>query len=311
MRDKIAFTRNLIRMSIAHRGNEGRRATAICRMFWWQAWKRLIGRPINMKVFDGMTFRAYPDSTEAGRFMYFGSLYDYEEMRFMERYLGRGDGFIDGGAHEGSFTLLAGKLVGPTGRVEAFEPSPIFVKRLRNNVMANRLSNVVIHTLAISSEPGVLPFALKGNASHLVMKGHEIHASANKQIEVGVVRLDDKLPQRPWALGKLDVEGAELRALMGAEKLVQAGNPPAWIIELMDGCQSRFGQSVMQVREWLQDHRYDVLLYEPGPDVLIPAPHPLPYPRYNVLAVSRERRSEVESRLVEANRMRAARAVRA
>ncbi|WP_327588947.1 FkbM family methyltransferase [Nonomuraea sp. NBC_00507] len=299
METKIQCARRVIDMTLTHPNNRGRRAKAISRMVLWQLWKRLIGRPFNIRVFRDMTFRAHPDSTEVGRFVYFGSLYEYEEMCFMERYLRPGDGFIDGGAHEGSFTLLASKLVGSTGRVDAFEPCPNFVERLRANVRSNHLTNVVVHAEGISAEPGVLPFVINGYGSHLVTKGYEAKTSNERVIDVRVVRLADALPDRPWALGKLDIEGAEMNALIGAEQLVAGADPPVWIIELIDECQERFGLSVVQFREWLNDHGFDILFYEPDFNLLLPAPNPLPYPRYNVLAVSRKHRTEVEARLLE------------
>ena len=88
------------------------------------------GRPLDLSVYGSMSFRAYRNSTQPGRFIYFGGLPDYEEMTFMKRFLRPGDGFIDGGANEGMFTLLAAQLVGPSGAVHAFEAVPEFAKLL-------------------------------------------------------------------------------------------------------------------------------------------------------------------------------------
>jgi len=48
-------------------------------------------------AYGDLKFRAYPDSTEPGRLLYFGGLPDYDEMWFMRRYLRPGDSVIDGG----------------------------------------------------------------------------------------------------------------------------------------------------------------------------------------------------------------------
>nr|WP_200422224.1 FkbM family methyltransferase [Streptomyces sp. Y2F8-2] len=175
-----------------HPANRGRRAQAFASMAGWQAWKRLVGRPRELSVYGGMSFRAYPDSTQPGRFVYFGGLPDYAEMTFMKRYLRPGDGFIDGGANEGMFTLLAAKLVGPSGAVHAFEAVPAFVKRLRGNVDANSLRCVTVHEMAIGAEPGTVSFVVRGSGSCIWTE-----ADTGSAVQVQLGRLDDALPERP------------------------------------------------------------------------------------------------------------------
>src|ERR671919_200683 len=50
--------------------------------------------------------------------------YEYAMRHLFERTVERGDIVYDVGAHVGFYTLLASVLVGPTGRVLAFEPLP-------------------------------------------------------------------------------------------------------------------------------------------------------------------------------------------
>ncbi|WP_327367286.1 FkbM family methyltransferase [Streptomyces sp. NBC_01217] len=282
------------RMIWDHPANRGRRAQAFAAMAGWQAWKRMVGRPMDLSVYDGMSFRAYPDSTQPGRFVYFGGLPDYEEMTFMKRYLRPGDGFIDGGANEGMFTLLAAKLVGSSGAVHAFEAVPAFAKRLRENVRANSLRCVTVHEMAIGAEPGTVPFVVRGSGSRI-----RTEADSGSSVQVRLGRLDDTLPERPFAMGKLDVEGTEHLALRGADRLVAHGEPAVWMLELVDKFLHHFGSTVREVRWWLDDHGYDVVLYDPDHNRLVPAPDPLSAGP-DVLAVCRRRRRDVEARLAEA-----------
>lgn len=284
----------MARMVWDHPANRGRRARAFAAMAGWQAWKRLVGRPRNLSVYGDMSFRAYPDSTQPGRFVYFGGLPDYEEMTFMKRYLRPGDGFIDGGANEGIFTLLAAKLVGPSGTVQSFEAVPAFTERLRDNVGANSLTCVTIHEMAIGAEPGTVSFVVRGTGSRI-----RTDADSGSAVQVRLGRLDDTLPERPFAMGKLDVEGAEHLALRGAGRLIAGGEPAVWMLELVDKFLHRFGSTAHEVREWLGDHGYDMVLYDPHRNRLVAAPDPL-CPGPDVLAVCRQRRREVEARLAEA-----------
>ncbi|WP_437065456.1 FkbM family methyltransferase [Streptomyces sp. enrichment culture] len=278
-----------------HPANRGRRTRAFAAMAGWQAWKRLVGRPVNLAVYGDMLFRAYPDSRQPGRFVYFGGLPDYEEMTFMQRYLRPGDGFVDGGANEGMFTLLAAKLVGPGGAVHSFEAVPAFAQRLRDNVGVNALDCVTVHEMAIGAEQGTVPFVVRGEGSRI-----RTDADGGSTLRVRLGRLDDTLPERPFAMGKLDVEGTEHLALRGAGRLVAQGEPAVWMLELVDKFLRRFGSTVRDVREWLGDHGYDVLLYDPHRNGFVSAPDPLRPGQPDVLAVCRQRRREVEARLADA-----------
>lgn len=288
--------RGMIKMIWDHPANQGRRGRALVDMALWQAWKRTVGRPFHLTIYDDMRFRAHPDSSQSGRLIYFGRIPDYDEMTFMRRYLRLGDGFIDGGANEGIYTLLAGKLVGASGEVQAFEAVPTYVDRLRENVRTNGLTCVTVHPHAVGAERGQVPFVVRGAGSRI--QTADDHGPAVKTVEVSVVRLDDVLPDRSWAMGKLDVEGAEHRALAGAEDLIRCAEPAVWMLELVNHFLARFDSSVNEVREWLADHRYDLVCYEPGANRLVPAPDPLPI-LPNAFAVSRDRRDEVTARLQE------------
>ncbi|MEV4330798.1 FkbM family methyltransferase [Streptomyces sp. NPDC049597] len=281
----------MLRLIWNHPANRGRRPRAYARMALWQAHKRLVGRPFDLKVYDGMRFRTHPDSTQVGRLLYFGGLPDFEAMTFMKRYLRPGDGFIDGGANEGIFTLLAAKVVADMGEVHAFEAHPVYVQRLRENVENNRLSSVSVHELAVGESPGTLPFVLRGTGSRI-----RTPEDVGEVVSARVVRLDETLPDRSWAMGKLDIEGAEHCALRGAEKLLSRADPPVWFLELVDPFLARFGSSVHEVRHWLGDHGYELMHYEPWLDRFVPGPGTR---GPDVFAVSRERLPEVEARLRE------------
>jgi FkbM family methyltransferase len=286
--------RGMIKLIWDHPANQGCRGRALVDMALWQAWKRTVRRPFDLTVYGDMRFRAYPDSSQAGRFIYFGRLPDYDEMTFMRRYLRPGDGFIDGGANEGVYTLLAAKLVGASGQVEAFEAVPQYVDRLRANVSANGLTWVTVHPDAVGAHPGQTAFVVRGTGSRL--QTSDDHGPAVRTIDVDVVRLDDVLSDRPWAMGKLDVEGAEHAVLIGAGKLLAHAEPAVWVLEIVEHFLARFGSSVGQIQQWLGDHGYDLAYYRPRDNRLVATSDPL-RTLPNVFAIARERRDEVTARL--------------
>jgi FkbM family methyltransferase len=175
-------------------------------------------------------------------------------------------------------------------------PNAIYVNRLRENVEKNRLCSVSVHEVAVGQNPGTLP-VLRGTGSR-ILTAQDI----GEVVSARIVRLDETLPDRSWAMGKLDIEGAEHCALRGAEKLLSRAEPAVWFLELVDPFLARFDSSFHEVSRWLQDRGYDLMHYEPRLNRFVPGPAA---DGPDVFAVSRERLPEIEDRL-RANRKQAA-----
>ena len=176
-----------------------------------------------------LDLNCYPDCTMA-----FG-LYELDTARVMRRMLRPGDHFIDGGANIGYLTMIGAQCVGPSGRVDAFEPQPENRARLEANLRRNDLAaRVRVHAEALSDNAGVATIhrfagdqGNHGMASLFAGDG----AAATTAVEVPTVRLDDALSGTSPALIKLDVEGAESLAIKGMTGLLKAPRPPAVILE--------------------------------------------------------------------------------
>lgn len=65
-----------------------------------------------------------------------------------------GDRFVDVGANIGMITLQAARLVGPSGRVESFEPNPNCFATLERHLAINGIENVVAHRVGLSDTSG-------------------------------------------------------------------------------------------------------------------------------------------------------------
>jgi FkbM family methyltransferase len=208
---------------------------------YWQAYKRVTKDPITVRVFDSMKLRCYPDSGSASCVMYFGDFYEFDEMLFVRRFLRPGEAFIDGGANIGTYSLLAAKVVGPGGRVDAFEPDPLAAARLRENIALNHLRNVQVHEAALSDDPGSVRLLQGWDVSNRVAGPTE---SDPQTIQVQAVRLDDELdPDVTYAMAKLDLEGAEVAALLGANQHLSRANPPVWEFEAFENQLRKLGSS--------------------------------------------------------------------
>ena len=157
--------------------------------------------------------------------------------------LGAGDVCIDIGAHVGYYTLLASKLVGPRGRVYAFEPSPGAYRALEQNLARNGSRNVTALNVAAGADgsTGVLYELAEGRSGNsslsprLLDSPHAGSADQYASVEVDICAVDTRVPAHELdrvRMIKVDVEGYEVEAMRGVERILAAGAPLAVIVEL-------------------------------------------------------------------------------
>lgn len=260
------YVRTIVRDVVAHPANRRHRARALARAVRWQLHKRVGGGPVDVP-FEGYVLRCYPDSASASNVVYFTARYDWDEMAFLERYLRRGDRFVDVGANIGTYSLLARRLVGPEGQVVAIEPLPLAAARLRENLERNGLVDVEVHQVAVDDHEGTAGFLDFDVSSAL---DHVADHRGRTPFEVTVRRLDDLVGQREVAAAKLDVEGAEHRALLGAEAMLASHSPPVWLVEVMDWQLPKFGSSTAELTALFADHGFDPFRYVEADGRLVP-----------------------------------------
>ncbi len=164
-----------------------------------------------------------------------------------ERVLHPGMCAIDLGAHIGYFTLLAAHLVGPTGKVYAFEPAPKTYRILEKNIALNGYHNVLAFQKAVADRTGTMMFHLLSKAGS---PSNTMYADARydyESVPVDVTTLDEFLESEGWPhvdLVKMDIEGAELAALSGMRTFLERQiPPPVLIVEFSPDALARSGVS--------------------------------------------------------------------
>lgn len=140
--------------------------------------------------------------------------------------LGRGAVFVDVGANVGFFTLLAAGRVGPEGRVHAFEARADNVALLRRSLADNGFAQVDVHECAVSDRAGRLAFFASGTwYSNGRIVGDD-EAGSEQLPRVPAVALDEVLADAPRIdVIKMDIEGAEAKALAGMRGLLRRHRP--------------------------------------------------------------------------------------
>ena len=144
-----------------------------------------------------------------------------------------GDVVVDLGAHVGYYTLLAARRVGPEGRVFAFEPHPDNFRLLVKNIESNFYSNVIPVQKAVSNETGGTELFLQGTTTHSLFR----KSDSNKSVLVQTTSLDEyfktvepRLRSR-IKLIKMDIEGAEMQAMLGMRQIISENAEIAIISE--------------------------------------------------------------------------------
>ena len=162
--------------------------------------------------------------------------FENPEARFVRRFLKPGMVVVDAGAHHGLYTLLGSICVGELGVVFAFEPSPRERIRLREHVRLNGCSNVRIESLALGpSRREEDMFLVEGSEDYCNSLRPPVVQAGTTRVRVNVTSLDDFFCHGERVdFVKLDVEGAELGVLQGAQRLLSAKPRPVLLVEVFD-----------------------------------------------------------------------------
>ena len=183
----------------------------------------------------------------------------FEEKRavYLNGLLKPDDVFVDIGANVGFFTVLAARLA---AEVHSFEPEPINQRRLKRNIRLNKFSEdrVVIHECALGATNGVIKLnrPLSDNYGRASVK--ELQAA--DAVTVKLLKLDDVLkPSRKRHVIKIDVEGAELDVLAGAEIFMSSlASGSVCLVEVHTGC----GVDIGVVADYFSKHGYKVEYFD-------------------------------------------------
>lgn len=151
---------------------------------------------------------------------------DYEPnlSSFVAEVLRPGDTFVDVGANEGYFSMIAGSKVGD-GRVFAVEPQSRLHPVIEKNVELNGLKNVTIARCAFGDKAGELTLHMSSDVNNGSTGMTKYWRFGGKTETVPVVTFDEfckthKIDRIRFL--KIDVEGAEGLVLSGALSWLKA-----------------------------------------------------------------------------------------
>jgi len=218
-------------------------------------------------------------SKTMGASLFWTGFHEFNEMRFLNRYLREDMIFVDVGANQGEFSLFASRRL-PKGKVLAFEPMSLFFDRLSFNIRLNGITNIQCYKLGLSDRSGEVPIYFNANNKH----DHEGLASifpidqqdqTREMISLAVLdEIVEKEAVNRIDFIKIDVEGSEWAVLRGSRQVLQKFKP-ALMVELNDETAALAGYTVEEMIGWLEQLGY--VPHQIRRNKLVPLENRLPF----------------------------------
>jgi FkbM family methyltransferase len=209
-----------------------------------------------VRIDHGAKMELHPDD-EVDRRIYFNVM-DEEIKYAIGKYVRANATALDVGANIGYFSLILAHAVGQHGKVHAFEPHPALYPRLQQHVIRNGFANTVeVHSCAVADFAGTVQFRLRADGGSSL--GPRAGLDWNP-IETPVDSLDAMIQHgelTPPGFMKIDVEGAEMQVLRGAEQLIREFRPVI-VSEVGPLQQEFFGYSIVDLWDWAAARGYSM-----------------------------------------------------
>jgi FkbM family methyltransferase len=209
--------------------NFGRGAPWLKRLAWYR-----MPRPFSIPWTLGIRLKV-SGKDETLRELFFHGQFEPNEFHYLNQLLKPGMVFIDAGANLGLYSLFASRKVGAGGHVLAIEPSKREFQKLCRNISLNRMKNILALHLAVADIPGTadLRIADELHAGHNSFFAFKWSHTGLETVETVKTRtLDEIVAEHKFNrvdFIKMDIEGAELAALRGAQETLKRFHPTLWI----------------------------------------------------------------------------------
>jgi FkbM family methyltransferase len=133
-----------------------------------------------------------------------------------------GDVVWDVGAHAGATTYFFSRFVGPEGRVYAFEPDDRNYEYLLRNIAMHQMTNVVPVKKALADHTGTTTFHMDGTMNAGIAE-YLVYKETGRDHVVPTIDVADACEEfgSVPAFIKMDIEGAEVAVVRGAESFLK------------------------------------------------------------------------------------------
>lgn len=147
---------------------------------------------------------------------YLEGFVDAQDRQYFEPFLNlrpANEVFVDVGCYDGYTSQEFIKRCADYGAVHIFEPEPSNLEKVKSRLGSYK--NIHYHSYGASDKAQVLRFKSGGSSSSI---------SEDGDLTIHVARIDD-LVREPYSFLKMDIEGGEFPALMGASRSIMTHHP--------------------------------------------------------------------------------------
>jgi FkbM family methyltransferase len=187
---------------------------------------------------------------------------DAFEIKLLEQHLRPGDVVLDIGANIGYYALILSRLVGKKGRVHCFEPDKTNFRYLEKATLSH--GNIFINNVAAGPKTETIKIytSKQLNVDHRTYKPEEY----DKEIEIEAESMDDYISKKDPAEGgrvdliKMDIQGFEMQAIQGMQKILKKNTDIKIISEFWPYGLKKAGSSVSAYFKFLSNHGFHCYL---------------------------------------------------
>lgn len=208
----------------------------------------------------GVDVRLQPRGDVAG-WLWYAPFFERRQLRLVAALLRGGMRVVDVGANSGLYSILAGHLVGDEGHVWAIEPSADTFSLLLENLELNAPLPVTPLRLALGDARKVVRLVSDrgfGDAYRYVVQDGAKMGEGEIVQAATLDELDVEYSLAPIDFIKLDIEGAELLALRGAQRVLESSERVVIMLESDPQWCKRFGYRREEVVDLLRSLGFGV-----------------------------------------------------
>lgn len=197
------------------------------RLFLWLFYRQLlprkktIARPLSGNFKLNVDTGNYIDA-----WVYYTGEYEAFLKKWFKNNIRTGNTVLDVGANIGFHTLYFSDLVGPSGRVIAFEPVPVNFSALTANINLNTAANIEPLNIALGLVNAETDIHIDREATN--PGAYNLFEEGEKNTRITIAVADDFIPSlniREINLVKIDVEGFEYQVIKGMQHTLAKYKP--------------------------------------------------------------------------------------
>lgn len=216
--------------------------------------------------FKGIKFKMYNKSDD-GLLYYFYYQVEYNEKADLSLFIELAKSsscILDIGANTGLFSVLS-SISNPDSEIHAFEPYGVNADRLKMNLQANNLHNVIVNQEALGDMIGSIVISIPKDQSvtSVASANHEFSKKIHPElewetVETAINTLDNyrKTLNRPIDLIKCDVETFEMSVFKGGYNMLATDKPAIIFESFLDAERIDFFNGILKKFEY---HLYLIL----------------------------------------------------